>query len=62
MAVVYTAICAFENAARGFIEKKFPEEKGDNWWELSVKKDIRERAEGEFQLEKGLSARRVRNL
>jgi len=44
MAIVYTAICAFENSVREFIEKKLLEEKGENWWETCVKKDIRDAA------------------
>src|SRR3989344_4187584 len=45
MAIVYTAICAFENSVREFIEKKLFEEKGEKWWELCVKKEIRVNAE-----------------
>src|SRR5947209_6194633 len=45
MAVVYTAICAFENSVRDFISKKLLEERGEKWWELCVKADIRQRAE-----------------
>jgi hypothetical protein len=45
MAVVYTAICAFENSVRDFISKKLLEEKGENWWELCVKAEIRKKAE-----------------
>ena len=52
MAVVYTAICAFENSVREFISKKLLEEKGENWWELSVKPEIRQKAESRKQSEK----------
>lgn len=45
MAVVYTAICAFENSVREFIEKKLLEEVGENWWEECVKQDVRTKAE-----------------
>lgn len=52
MAVVYTAICAFENSVRQFIEKKLLEEKGENWWEICVKKEIRVEAENRKKSEK----------
>jgi len=54
MAVVYTAICSFENSVRDFIEKKLLEEKGGNWWELCVKKEIRDQAEGRKKAEKDI--------
>ncbi len=52
MAVVYTAICAFENSVREFIAKKLFEEQGEKWWELCVKKDIRVNAENRKKSEK----------
>ena len=52
MAVVYTAISAFENAVREFVSKKLLEEKGANWWELCVKQEIRQRAENRRTAEK----------
>lgn len=52
MAVVYTAICAFENSIRDFVARKLFEEKKEKWWELCVKKDIRERAENRKKSEK----------
>lgn len=52
MAVVYTAICAFENSVREFIAKKLLEEKGEKWWELCVKKEIRASAENRRKGEK----------
>ena len=45
MAVVYTAIAAFENVARDFIEKRLIEEVGDNWWEQCVPDKRRQKAE-----------------
>lgn len=45
MAVVYTAIAAFENAVRQFIIKILIENKGENWWEESVSDKIRSKAE-----------------
>jgi len=52
MAVVYTAICAFENSVREFVAKKLLEEKGEKWWENSVKKEIRDKAESRKKSEK----------
>src|ERR1700682_662313 len=45
MALVYTAICAFENSVRAFVSKKLLEEKGENWWALCVSEKIRTKAE-----------------
>ncbi len=45
MAVVYTAICAFENTIRNFISQKLIENKGENWWEECVSEKIRTKAE-----------------
>lgn len=45
MAIVYTAICAFENMIRQFISKKLIENKGENWWESCVSEKIRNKAE-----------------
>jgi hypothetical protein len=52
MAVVYTAICAFENSVREFVSKKLLEEKGANWWELCVRPEIRQRAENRRSAER----------
>ncbi len=45
MAIVYTAICAFENTVRQFVSKKLLENKGDNWWNECVSEKVRNRAE-----------------
>jgi hypothetical protein len=45
MAIVYTAICAFENTVRQFISKKLLENKGENWWMENVSEKIRTKAE-----------------
>ena len=45
MAIVYTAICAFENTVRRFISKKLLENKGENWWNECVSERIRKYAE-----------------
>ena len=45
MAVVYTAICAFENTVREFISKKLYEEKGEKWWDTCVKNEVKQKAE-----------------
>lgn len=52
MAIVYTAISAFENSVRAFIEKKLLEVIGENWWTTSVTKEIRDKAEGKREEEK----------
>lgn len=44
MATVYTAIAAFENSVRDLVSSTMIEAKGDDWW-LSVKAEIRNRAE-----------------
>ena len=54
MAVVYTAICAFENSVREFISKKLLEENGENWWDTSVKTEIRQKAESRKQSERDI--------
>ena len=45
MAIVYTAICAFENTIREFVSKKLLETKGENWWEECVSERIRTKAQ-----------------
>ncbi|MCW3106588.1 MAG: hypothetical protein JWQ09_1094 [Segetibacter sp.] len=45
MSIVYTAICAFENTVRKFVEKKLLEIKGENWWNDCVSEKIRQKAE-----------------
>ncbi len=45
MAMVYTAICAFENYVRDFVSKKLMEIKGENWWLECVSEKIRIKAE-----------------
>lgn len=45
MAIVYTAICAFENTVREFVSKKLLENKGENWWKECVSEKIRTKAE-----------------
>lgn len=45
MAIVYTAICAFENTVRQFVSKKLLENKGENWWQECVSEKIRTKAE-----------------
>ncbi|MDB5162793.1 MAG: hypothetical protein JWN28_400 [Candidatus Saccharibacteria bacterium] len=48
---VYTAIHAFENTVRSFVTKMLQEDKGTDWWETSVKKDVRTRAENRRDIE-----------
>lgn len=45
MAVVYTAICAFENSVRKFVSKKLLEVYGENWWEEKVAEGIRKKSQ-----------------
>ena len=45
MAIVYTAICAFENSVREFVSKKLLEVRGTNWWSLTVSEKVRQKAE-----------------
>ncbi|MCC6405084.1 MAG: hypothetical protein IT405_01715 [Candidatus Yanofskybacteria bacterium] len=45
MAMVYTAICAFENYVRDFVSKKLMEVQGENWWTECVSEKIRSKAE-----------------
>ena len=45
MACVYTAIAAFENAARKFVQDRLLEEFGADWWGQKVPKRIRDQAD-----------------
>lgn len=45
MAVVYSAIAAFENSARRFIEALLIEKVGETWWETCVPEKRRTKAE-----------------
>jgi hypothetical protein len=45
MAVVYTAVAAFESSARKLISTVLLEQVGDNWWEQSVPEQRRKKAE-----------------
>lgn len=54
MSVVYTAICAFENSVRKFIQKKFEDENVIDWWEKNVNPDIRNRANSRKDSEKSI--------
>lgn len=62
MAVVYTAIAAFENSVRAFIEKKLLEEVGENWWTTAVDEGIRKKAEGRMEDEKKIRWHTPRGL
>lgn len=52
MSLVYSAICAFENSIRNFIEDKFKDEGIEDWWENNVKPEIRKNAENKRDQEK----------
>lgn len=45
MALVYTAVAAFENGARKLISDILLEQVGENWWDTCVSQSIRKRAE-----------------
>ncbi len=45
MAIVYTAICAFENTVRQFASNVLIEAYGENWWVNKVSDKIRHKAE-----------------
>lgn len=45
MARVYTAIAAFENSSRKFIQDRMLEDHGANWWTDKVSKSVRDAAE-----------------
>ena len=45
MAIVYTAIAAFENAVRKLVETVLVETFGEHWWEKGVSERIRRTAE-----------------
>lgn len=45
MAAVYTAIAAFENSVRAFIEERLLEKVGANWWDTAVSSSIKTEAE-----------------
>jgi predicted transcriptional regulator len=62
MAIVYTAIAAFENSVRSFVEKKLLEEVGENWWTTSVDEGIRKKAEGRMEEEKKIRWHTPRGL
>lgn len=62
MAIVYTAIAAFENSVRAFIEKKLLEEVGEDWWKTSVDEGIRKKAEGRMEDEKKIRWHTPRGL
>jgi hypothetical protein len=53
MAVIYTAIAAFENSARKFIQDRLLEEIGANWWDTvpaGIQKSAEKRKEEEVQI------------
>jgi hypothetical protein len=46
MAVVYTAVAAFENMVRDLVSGVLLEAYGENWWQARVSERVRRRAEG----------------
>src|SRR5665213_391614 len=45
MAVVYMAVCAFENSVRKFISAVLQDKGGDDWWEKAVSSGIKRKVE-----------------
>ena len=62
MSIVFTAIAAFENSVRQFIERKLLEEVGENWWAEAVDPNIRKKAEGRMEEEKKIRWHTPRGL
>jgi hypothetical protein len=51
MAVVYSAIAAFENSVRDLIKKVLLDEMGENWWNDGVSEKVRKSAEQKMKEE-----------
>jgi hypothetical protein len=51
MAIIFTAICAFENYVRRFISEKLEEVHKDDWWNKCVSDKIRKFAESRREKE-----------
>lgn len=51
MAVVYTAIAAFENSVRELISKTLLEKVGEDWWNQCVSKPVRDQAKTRMENE-----------
>lgn len=54
MAVVYTAIAAFENGVRSMVVKTLIEKHKEEWWEKGVSNGIRERAQKRMEDEQNV--------
>lgn len=52
MAIVYTAIAAFENSVRNLIKTALMEKYKEEWWKKGVSESIRKKAESRMQEEK----------
>jgi hypothetical protein len=46
MAVVYMAVCAFENSVRKFISTVLEDKVGADWWDKSAAQGLRKKVEG----------------
>lgn len=44
MSLVFIAICSFENSTRLLVSKVLLEAVGENWWESSVSRNVKDRA------------------
>ncbi len=60
MAIVYIAICAFENSARRLVVGLLSESAGENWWAEKVSENIRKRAQGHIDEEKKIRWHKAR--
>jgi len=62
MAAVYVVIASFENMVRDLISARLLEEKGANWWEDCVPKDVKRRAERVMGEEERIRWHKARGL
>jgi len=63
MSAVYIAIASFENGVRDLVSSRLLEQKGANWWDLSVTNaDIRNRAKTRQEQEKQIRWHQARGL
>jgi hypothetical protein len=63
MSAVYVAISSFENGVRDLVSSRLLEQKGANWWDISVtNSDIRNRAKNRQEQEKQIRWHQARGL
>jgi hypothetical protein len=49
MAVVYMAVCAFENSVRKFISNVLVDKVGPDWWEKAASQSVKRKVEGRLK-------------